>query len=78
MSASQRRRYEDPAERAKVAERSRLGWANATPEQRAARIVAQQEGRRRAKAKRERVRQETAMLFLALVLNKYGDPEAAV
>jgi hypothetical protein len=71
-SASQLKLCEDPAERTRRSVNTGSWWANATEERRTARVAAAVEGRRRAKAERERVKREVGMTFLALVAAKYA------
>lgn len=80
QSVNGRKRFEDPAERARaraaalrpeVWARNSAGkksyWASLTPERRAAYVASHAEGRRRAKAERERVAREVGLIVLALV-----------
>lgn len=66
-SAAQRKLCEDPAELEKRSAVQLKRYANETPERKEARCRAISEGCRRAKAERERVKREVALIVLALV-----------
>lgn len=74
MTAKAREASHCPKRCSKISAGNRNWYATATADQKAARIAAQQEGKRRAK----RVRNEVAQIFAALIVNHYhGGAEAA-
>jgi len=67
LSEATVRRYQDRSQRARSGVAAKSVWDKATPEQRAARVAAAAEGQRRARANRERVKREVALIFFALI-----------